>query len=161
LIIRSGKGQKDGIVPLVAEVVAAVADWLRERGDCKHPFLFDIDGARRMADEGLRTLLKQVAAAARRRGAPNFLPHSLRHNCADRMHRNGAPLRDVQAMLRHERLTTTEKYLRDGTTHLFEIAESALSFGPVHHLPPAPQPIQPPAPPEPNAAWRRRIHVRR
>jgi len=163
LIVRNGKGQKTRETPLISAAHAAIIAWRDLRGTCKHDFLFAIDHNRRLGDVGLRTLLRDIAAAAEMRGAKNFLPHSIRHNTADRMHRNNAPMRDIQALLGHERLATTEVYLREGSIHLFQVAEDKLGFkqpAQIQPIQPHALPITPPAQREINQSHRQRISMR-
>lgn len=109
--IRSGKGDKPGKAMLNQETREALGDWLRVRGHCRHSRVWDIDRTRHMADAGLRTLWRDLMAAAGRRGATNLLPHSLRHYYATSLLRHETDLRTVQAALRHTSLMTTLRYL--------------------------------------------------
>jgi hypothetical protein len=79
------------------------------------------------------------------------------------MHRNNAPMRDIQALLGHERLATTEVYLREGSIHLFQVAEDKLGFkqpAQIQPIQPHALPITPPAPREINQSHRQRISMR-
>ena len=48
----------------------------------------------------------------RRLGLKQITSHSFRHSSATHMLRNGAGIREVQAMLGHERISSTERYTR-------------------------------------------------
>lgn len=52
-----------------------------------------------------------VKKIGKRAGVPALSPHKLRHGFATRMHRDGAPLKVVQAALGHNHLSTTERYI--------------------------------------------------
>lgn len=124
LVVRNGKGSKARTLPLTEETRAALVDWLAVRGPCSHPFVFDVDHTRRLADAGLRSLLRDVASVAGMPDARNILPHSLRHNCATRLLRNGADVPTVQKLLGHTNAYTTFIYLHGDEGRLQDLADA-------------------------------------
>jgi site-specific recombinase XerD len=52
-----------------------------------------------------------VAKAAKKSGVANFTPHDLRRTCAKLCRKNGGELEQIQFMLGHASLVTTERYL--------------------------------------------------
>jgi integrase/recombinase XerD len=62
--------------------------------------------------------------------------HLFRHACATHMLENGADIRFIQAMLGHEKLTTTQIYAQVSLTKLKEIHE-ATHPARLHRTPPA------------------------
>lgn len=56
----------------------------------------------------------------RRAGVPAFTFHALRHWGASKLLKEGVPITDIQALLGHERATTTSIYLRSINKNLGE-----------------------------------------
>lgn len=140
IVVRSGKGGKSRTVYPCRECCNAVQDWIAVRGTYPHDWLWARDGSRRIGDEGLASLLETVKATAGLAGHDNIKPHSLRHNCATRLMRNGADLRSIQAFLGHSQLETTAVYLHTDSERLrfishlgsLEAAKSPLRQGASH-----------------------------
>ncbi len=166
IVIGHGKGEKRRELPLAQEAEEALRTWIDwHRGVCKHDYLWDYDHARRIGDDGLRTLLREVQAAAGYRGATNLNPHSIRHAGATRMERNGADISSISIMLGHASVQTTIIYLHSGEKRLRKVIDTVRirreDLSPPTS-PPAPTEQEPPAGyrlvPEKRlrAAWRRK-----
>lgn len=83
------------------------------------PYAFVSRRGRKLRREALWELVKKYAI---RIGAPaDISPHSLRHSFATHMLQNGADLRQVQEMLGHESIATTQIYTHVDMTRLREI----------------------------------------
>jgi len=118
-----GKGDKERLVPLGARAVAAVRDYL----DAERPELAARAGSPpewtllsyrggRLRRERIWELLKRYAA---RVGAPpEISPHTLRHSFATHLLAGGADLRQVQEMLGHASIATTQIYTHVDPTRL-------------------------------------------
>lgn len=137
VIVEHGKGGKSRIIPICEDAMDACRAWLRvrdytfERGamvrrPCRHDYLLDYDHARRLADEGLRTLLREASAIAGYRGDRALLPHSLRHFYASHLCESGADLASISALLGHADLATTAIYLHGTERRLREVADMAV-----------------------------------
>lgn len=110
-----GKGDKERLVPLGQRAVAAVRAYLehergrlaaRAAGDA--PWLILSYRGRRLRRERIWELLKQYAL---RVGAPPTVsPHTMRHSFATHLLAGGADLRQVQEMLGHASIATTQIY---------------------------------------------------
>ena len=110
-----GKGDKQRIVPLGKRAVEAVEKYLREergrlagkRTPAPEWVLLSARGDR-LRRERIWELMKRYAARA---GAPpEISPHSLRHSFATHLLAGGADLRQVQELLGHASIATTQIY---------------------------------------------------
>jgi integrase/recombinase XerD len=118
-----GKGDKQRIVPLGMKAAAAVRAYLdQERGRlaAKVPVppewvLLSYRG-RRLRRERIWELMQRYAV---RTGAPPEIgPHTMRHSFATHMLAGGADLRQVQEMLGHASIATTQIYTHVDPTRL-------------------------------------------
>jgi len=118
-----GKGDKQRLVPVGRRAVAVVRDYLAEerpRLAALVPggtdWLLLSHRGRPLRRERIWELVKRYA---RRIGAPEDIsPHSLRHSFATHMLAGGADLRQVQEMLGHASITTTQIYTHVDPTRL-------------------------------------------
>jgi integrase/recombinase XerD len=121
--ICRGKGDKERMVPLGARAIAAVKAYLEhergrlvgKRGAPAEWTLLSYRG-RRLRRERIWELIKQYAL---RSGMPaEISPHTLRHCFATHMLAGGADLRQVQEMLGHASIATTQIYAHVDHTRL-------------------------------------------
>ncbi len=110
-----GKGNKERLVPLGAQAADALRAYLRDErpklaksaSSTADWVLLSYRG-RRLRRERIWELLKKYA---RRVGVPpEVSPHTLRHSFATHMLSGGADLRQVQEMLGHASIATTQIY---------------------------------------------------
>jgi integrase/recombinase XerD len=108
LIVRQGKGRKDRIMPFGERVRAAILRYLRECRDDRPGVLFQGVRGGKLDRCGVNAI---VTAAARRAGVVAS-SHRLRHSYATHLLRHGAALPEIQALMGHASLQSTEIYLR-------------------------------------------------
>jgi site-specific recombinase XerD len=110
LLIR-GKGSRQDVLPLPADVGEAVVSYLRRRPRCASRALF----LRMTAPlQGLapHTIGWIVREACTRAGLPRVGAHRLRHTAATEMLRQGASLAEIGQVLRHREQKTTAIYAK-------------------------------------------------
>jgi len=118
-----GKGNKERLVPLGRRAVEAFRLYLDEerpplaaRVSPEPPWAFLSYRGRRLRRERIWELLKKYA---RRVGAPSSVsPHTMRHSFATHLLAGGADLRQVQEMLGHASIATTQIYTHVDHTRL-------------------------------------------
>ena len=110
-----GKGSKQRMVPLgeaAVEAIEAYVKQLRPRLAAMRPeeddWLFLTRSGRRMRREAIWELVKKYALIAKL--TKNISPHTLRHSFATHLLAGGADLRQVQEMLGHASIATTQIY---------------------------------------------------
>lgn len=124
--ICTGKGDKQRMVPLGDAAIAAVQDYQQEQrsllaANATRPpeWLLLSRRGRRLRREAIWVLVKKYASRA---GAPpSVSPHTLRHSFATHLLAGGADLRQVQELLGHASITTTQIYTHVDTTRLQQI----------------------------------------
>ena len=104
--VLHGKGDKDRVVPLPARLIGELASWVGNRTSGP------VFPGRRNAQMSERNFQKRIKSLARAAGIVRRIhPHVLRHTAATMLLKRGANLRQVQAILGHESIATTEIYL--------------------------------------------------
>lgn len=124
ILVRSGKGSKSRTVYVCADCMTALREWMAFRpANCTHDYLWARDKSRRIYEYGLVSILDQVKVIAGLADHDNIKPHSLRHNYATRLMRNGADIRSIQAALGHAQMTTTAIYLHLSEQQVRQVAQ--------------------------------------
>jgi integrase/recombinase XerD len=120
-IIRvwEGKGGRDGIAPLSPPAIEALKNYLqvRTKGECPNVFLTagkNVKGSK-LTRQALFYRIRDIARLSIGR---DVHPHEFRHGCATALVKGGADIRDVQAVLRHAGIDTTQIYTHTDLTFL-------------------------------------------
>lgn len=115
IVVVMGKGGKQRLVPMSDEAVRQLRLYLEcrpttaEGGDDNYLFLNQRGG--RLSRMSVLNIVKKAVADAGI--SKNVSPHTLRHSFATHLLQGGADIRQVQALLGHSSISTTEIY-----THL-------------------------------------------
>lgn len=129
-----GKGKRFRRIPLKAETLLAIKDYLKADGNGvspDYPLFLTLGKHGRCEKQGLTAkavdcLVKAVAKKALIR--KRIHPHVLRHTFATTLLDKGNDLRTVQALMGHSHIRTTEAYLHSTDDRKVEAIQS-LTFG--------------------------------
>ena len=102
-----GKGNKERVVYLDDVCVMYLERYFRERSDDREA-LFLGKGTDRMTPQGVRAMLKRIES---RSGVENVHPHRFRRTLATNLINHGMPIQEVAAVLGHDKIDTTMKYV--------------------------------------------------
>ena len=124
-IIRvMGKGRKERIVPIGTKAMEALKSYAEIRGTMEDtsPLFLNRRGGR-LTD---RSVVRLVKKYGRQSGIfRKISPHSLRHTFATHLLDAGADLREIQEMLGHASLSTTQRYTHLTVGRLMEVYDQA------------------------------------
>ena len=116
-----GKGSKERIVPIHRHANEAIKAYLakarsRVANGSSGRATFLNRAGRRLTRQGFWLILQRLASQA---GIKRKIsPHTLRHSFATHLLRGGAPLRNVQELLGHANITTTQVYTHLTSEHV-------------------------------------------
>jgi integrase/recombinase XerC len=119
-----GKGRKERIVPVGVKAIDALKAYLEERGMLKgdEPIFINSSGGRLTARSVGRLIKKYTRHSNIFR---KVSPHSLRHTFATHLLDAGADIREIQEMLGHSSLSTTQRYTHVSMGKLMEVYDKA------------------------------------
>ena len=122
VVVRSGKGRRDRVVPLGLRAAASIERYLREvrpllQSGLDRGELFLTDYGEPFRRNRLGDRMHRYVARA---GLPGAC-HIFRHACATHMLDNGADIRFIQAILGHADLSTTQIYTHVSIGKLREV----------------------------------------
>jgi len=122
LLRVKGKGNKERLIPFGEPAARAVRNYLKIRpAVCENLFL-----SRQKKFLSRQSIWKIIRKAARTAGlSKNIYPHILRHSFATHMLNGGAGLREVQKLLGHANISTTQVYTHVTREHLREVYDEA------------------------------------
>ncbi len=126
-----GKGRKERVVPIPEQARLALKAWLdlrRHPGVMNEPLFISLrprheEKPRRLAAREARRILGERAVGAEL--SEHVHPHRLRHSYATHLLDMGADLREIQELLGHESLSTTQKYTAVSIEHLRDAYDGA------------------------------------
>jgi len=112
-----GKGNKERLVPLPANFGSTFGFWLKDRNRTEAVFA-KADG-RPVSAQAARSYLRRMLQVA---GIDKKIsPHKLRHTYATNLLNAGAELVDIQALLGHESIATTQIYTNVGQERMEQV----------------------------------------
>ena len=124
-----GKGSKERVMPLYGEAVNAVRTYLdRSRPallgeNQEERTLFLNPRGEQLTRQGLWLIIKNYARELNL--ADRVTPHTLRHSFATHMLNGGAGLREVQKLLGHANISTTQVYTHISREHLRQVYDES------------------------------------
>jgi site-specific recombinase XerD len=112
-----GKGSKERIIPLIEPVIEAVKKYLEIRPTSDTEALFISKFKRRISIRALRNIVYKYRMLAGI-SVKNFSPHKLRHTFATLLHNHDVDILDIQALLGHASIATTQIYTHTNSKRL-------------------------------------------
>jgi integrase/recombinase XerC len=106
-----GKGGRERYACLHEHAIAAIRAWVAVRGPGSALFVNATGG--RLTDRSVRRVLAKYIEAAGLSGKTS--PHTLRHSFATHLLDNGADIREVQVLLGHKSIQSTQVYAHVST----------------------------------------------
>ena len=108
-----GKAGHMRTVPIPLWVKAAIDEWNEAGGITQGPIFRSINKVGRVWGNGMtaKVLWEVVREAAGRAGIAKLAPHDLRRTCARLCYLAGGELEQIQFLLGHVSIQTTERYL--------------------------------------------------
>lgn len=121
-----GKGGKERVVPFGRPAEVALKAWLdRGRDELLSTPIEAFFLGKRGGRLGTREVRRILDRATETSGAGHATPHDLRHSAATHLLEGGADLREVQELLGHSSLSTTQIYTHVSTDRLKQVFEQA------------------------------------
>ena len=111
--IRCGRGDKERYIPIYPIAIKALTHYIDKSRkllvtDSKERALFVNITGEKMTRQGFWKILKSYAASAGI--SKSITPHTLRHSFAAHLLENGADIHDIQVILGHSDIASTQRY---------------------------------------------------
>jgi len=108
-----GKGRHIRTVPMPSWVKSAIDEWTAKAEIAEGNVFRRVNGQGMIWGDRItpKAIWRIVKAAAQRAGIINLAPHDLRRTCARLCHLAGGELEQIQFLLGHVSVQTTERYL--------------------------------------------------
>ena len=116
-----GKGSRERLVPVLPVVIQSIREYVESVPfDIKDShFLFLGKSGKPLRGEVFRKTLKKVYES--KNISHNITPHMLRHSCATHLLDNDVGLREIQELLGHSSLSSTQQYLGVSSKKVLDI----------------------------------------
>jgi len=122
LLISKAKGGKSRYVPILPELAQELRTHL---GDRRRGYLFETIHATPYSPRRIQQIVKETATAAKIE--KRVYPHLLRHSVATTLLERGMPLEQIQKLLGHAKLETTQIYAESTPEMIKESYQKALA----------------------------------
>jgi integrase/recombinase XerC len=127
--VRKAKGGRQRVVPLHPGLVPLLLDYRATRAPGDHPALFVGVLGNRLSPTIMAVAFRRYAEAAGVTQRKRVTPHTLRHVFATELLGAGANLRQIQELLGHKHLDSTQRYTHV-SAHQLRSAVKRLRFAP-------------------------------
>lgn len=108
---RQGKGSRDRVAPLAKKLLGPLRGWCGSRID---GYVFPSPRGGRLGTRCVQLMVKRMAVRGKLPNATlqrKYHPHGFRHAYANRLLESGATIYEVQQLLGHASIQTTQHYL--------------------------------------------------
>jgi integrase/recombinase XerD len=122
ILIAKAKGGKSRYVPILSELAQELRTHLGQR---TVGYLFETNRATCYSPQRIQYMVKETAAQAQI--TKRVYPHLLRHSVATTLLERGMPIEQIQKLLGHSKLETTQLYAESSTEMMRESYQRALS----------------------------------
>jgi site-specific recombinase XerD len=112
LKVRKAKGGRQRTIPIHPALAPLIVDYYAVRAPLVERALFVGVQGKRLKDTQLDQLFRHYVAASGVGERKRVTPHTLRHVFASELLRAGANLRQIQELLGHKHLDSTQRYTR-------------------------------------------------
>jgi len=117
LIVKSGKGNKDRIIPIHKCLVPLIDFYLTQRLPLKNNSLFIGESGKKLSRSVFISILKmylKISGLAKK----GYSAHSFRHSFATHLIESGADIFKVQRLMGHQSLDTTKVYINFNSSQM-------------------------------------------
>lgn len=128
-ILVMGKGAKERMIPINQIVVEALRKWVKVRRAAEgERAVFVNRFGRRISPRGVQMVVDKYVQAAGI-DKDKISPHKLRHTFATLLHLNGVDIVEIQALMGHATITSTQIYTHVGNERLESAVRGLESIG--------------------------------
>jgi site-specific recombinase XerD len=117
LTVRSGKGNKDRIIPIHKSLLSLIDAYLTLRLPLKNNALFIGESGKKLCKNSFTSMLKMYLSLSGL-SKKGYSAHSFRHSFATHLIQSGADLFKVQRLLGHQSLDSTKVYINFNSSQM-------------------------------------------